>query len=138
MKPLQTGIHGKATVRVTDANVASSVGSGAVDVFSTPSMVLLMEEAAVDALRPYIEEGESTVGSAVNVRHISPTPIGLEVTATATLTEIDGRRLVFQVEAHDGVATIGEGTHERFLVSVDRFITRAREKSTRRNTSSVE
>lgn len=138
MKPLQTGIHGKATVRVTDANVASSVGSGAVDVFSTPSMVLLMEEAAVDALRPYIEEGESTVGSAVNVRHISPTPIGLEVTATATLTEIDGRRLVFQVEAHDGIDKIGEGTHERFLVSVDRFITRAREKSTRRNTSSVE
>jgi fluoroacetyl-CoA thioesterase len=138
MKPLQTGIHGKATVRVTDANVASSVGSGAVDVFSTPSMVLLMEEAAVDALRPYIEEGESTVGSAVNVRHISPTPIGLEVTATATLTEIDGRRLVFQVEAHDGVATIGEGTHERFLISIERFISRAREKSTRRNTSSVE
>ncbi|HHX28680.1 MAG: thioesterase family protein [Bacillota bacterium] len=138
MKPLQTGIHGKATVRVTDANVASSVGSGAVDVFSTPSMVLLMEEAAVDALRPYIEEGESTVGSAVNVRHISPTPIGLEVTATATLTEIDGRRLVFQVEAHDGVATIGEGTHERFLIAIERFISRAREKSTRRNTSSVE
>jgi fluoroacetyl-CoA thioesterase len=138
MKPVEIGIQGKATVQVTRDNLASSTGSGAVDVFSTPSLVLLMEEAAMDALKPYMEPGESSVGTLVNIRHISPTPLGLWVTATATLTKIDGRRLVFQVEAHDGIDKIGEGTHERFLVSVDRFITRAREKSTRRNTSSVE
>ena len=80
----------------------------------------------------------SRVGTLVNIRHISPTPLGLTVTATATLTEIDGRRLVFHVEARDELDKVGEGTHERFLISVDRFISRAREKSTRRNTSSVE
>jgi fluoroacetyl-CoA thioesterase len=138
MKPLEIGIRGEATVKVTHANLASSTGSGAVDVFSTPSLVLLMEEAAMDALKPYMEPGESSVGTLVSVRHIAPTPLGFQVTATAILTAFDGRRLVFQVEAHDGMDKIGEGTHERFLVSVDRFISRAREKSTRRNTSSVE
>ena len=138
MKPVEIGIQGRATVEVTQNNLASSTGSGAVDVFSTPSLVLLMEEAAMDALKPFMEPGESSVGTLVNIRHIAPTPPGFLVTATATLTEIDGRRLVFQVEAHDGVATIGEGTHERFLISIERFISRVREKSTRRNTSSVE
>lgn len=108
------------------------------DVFATPNLILYMEIAAVNALQPFMEEGEATVGTLVNVRHLSPTPVGLDVTATAKLTEIDGRRLVFHVEAHDGVDLIGEGTHERYLVSIDRFISRTREKSTRRNTSSVE
>lgn len=138
MKPIRVGAAGHASACVTSANLASSTGSGAVQVFSTPSLVLLMEEAAMAALEPYMEEGESSVGSLVNVRHLSPTPPGFRVSATATLTEIDGRRLVFQVQAHDGVDKIGDGTHERFLISVDRFISRAREKSTRRNTSSVE
>jgi predicted thioesterase len=138
MKLVEIDIQGRATVKVTQSNLASSTGSGAVDVFSTPSLVLLMEEAAMDALKPYMEPGESSVGTLVNIRHISPTPLGLTVTATATLTEIDGRRLVFHVEARDELDKVGEGTHERFLISVDRFISRAREKSTRRNTSSVE
>lgn len=138
MKLVEIGIQGRATVKVTQSNLASSTGSGAVDVFSTPSLVLLMEEAAMDALKPYMEPGESSVGTLVNIRHISPTTLGLTVTATATLTEIDGRRLVFHVEARDELDKVGEGTHERFLISVDRFISRAREKSTRRNTSSVE
>ncbi len=138
MKLVEIGIQGRATVKVTQSNLASSTGSGAVDVFSTPSLVLLMEEAAMDGLKPYMEPGESSVGTLVNIRHISPTPLGLTVTATATLTEIDGRRLVFHVEARDELDKVGEGTHERFLISVDRFISRAREKSTRRNTSSVE
>lgn len=138
MKPVEVGTRGQATIRVTPAVLASSTGSGAVDVFSTPSLVLLMEEAAMNAIRPYMEDGESSVGSLVNIRHLSPTPVGFTVTATATLTEIDGRRLVFKVEAHDGVDLVGEGTHERYLISVARFISRAREKSTRINTSSVE
>lgn len=106
--------------------------------FSTPNLVLLMEEAAVNALMPYLEPGETTVGSVVNIRHLAPTPPGLTVTATARLTLVDGRRLVFQVEASDGIDRVGEGTHERFLVSKERFISRAAEKSTRRSTSSVE
>ncbi|MGI6632649.1 MAG: thioesterase family protein [Bacillota bacterium] len=138
MKPVKPGVVGQASCRVTEADLASSMKSGAVDVFATPNLILYMEIAAVNALQPFMEEGEATVGTLVNVRHLSPTPVGLDVTATAKLTEIDGRRLVFHVEAHDGVDLIGEGTHERYLVSIDRFISRTREKSTRRNTSSVE
>ncbi len=138
MKEMPIGTEGIAKVLVTNELLASHTGSGAVDVFSTPNLVLLMEEAAMDALRPYMEPGETTVGSLVNIRHLAATPPGFTVTATARLLQIDGRRLCFQVEASDGIDKVGDGTHERFLVSRDRFISRSREKSTRRNTSSVE
>jgi len=100
--------------------------------------VLLMEVAAVDALAPYLEGDETTVGSLVNIRHLAPTPPGLTVTATARLQQIDGRRLVFQVEASDGIDIVGDGTHERVLVSKERFNLRAGEKSTRITTAGVE
>lgn len=132
MKPISPGVTGEARIKVTEDTLASKMGSGAVEVFSTPNLVLLMEEAAVNALKPYLEEGETTVGSLVNIRHLAPTPPGFEVTARAILTEIDGRRLVFQVEANDGMDKVGEGTHERHLVNHAKFISKAREKSTRR------
>ncbi len=138
MKSIDIGITGSAKTEVTDDTLASHTGSGLVDVFSTPNLVLLMEEAAVAALRDYMEPGETSVGSIVNIRHLAPTPKGFTVTATAKLTAIDGRRLVFRVEASDGMDRIGEGTHERFVVQRERFIFRATEKSTRRNTCSVE
>ena len=138
MKPIPIGTQGIAKTLVTEDTLASRTGSGAVEVFSTPNLVLLMEEAAVEALAPFLDPGETSVGSLVNIRHLAPTPPGFTVTATARLLEVDGRRLVFQVEASDGVDRVGEGTHERFVVARDRFISRAYEKSTRRNTSSVE
>jgi len=138
MKDIPIGTEGTATVKVTDETLASHTGSGAVDVFSTPNLVLLMEEAAMAALRPYMEEGETSVGTLVNIRHLAATPPGFTVTAVARLVEVDGRRLVFQVEASDGMDKVGEGTHERFLVFKDRFKLRALEKSTRRTTSGVE
>lgn len=113
----------------TEDTLASKVGSGAVPVFSTPNLVLLMEEAAVDAVKSYLEEGETTVGSLVNIRHIAPTPSGLQITATAVLTQVDGRRLVFRVEANDAVEKVGEGIHERYVVSRERFILKALQKS---------
>lgn len=138
MRTMEPGATGTASIIVTEETLASHAGSGAVEVFSTPNLVLLMEEAAVDALRPYLEPDETTVGSLVNIRHLAATPLGLTVTATARLTQIDGRRLFFQVEASDGIDRVGEGTHERFLVSKQRFLARASEKSTRNRTSSVE
>lgn len=138
MKNMPLGAQGTARVVVTSETLASRTGSGGVDVFSTPNLVLLMEEAAVEAVRDFLDPGETSVGALVNIRHLAPTPAGMTITATARLSHVDGRRLVFQVEAHDGVDRVGEGVHERFIISTDRFISRAREKSTRRNTSSVE
>lgn len=138
MKEMPLGAQGVVQVLVTEEMLATHYKSGEVAVFATPHLVLVMEEAAVAALRPYMEPGETTVGSLVNIRHLAPTPPGFMVTATARLLQIDGRRLVFQVEASDGIDKVGDGTHERFLVSKERFNLRSREKSTRRNTASVE
>lgn len=138
MKDIPLGTQGTARVAVTEETLASHTGSGSVEVFSTPNLVLLMEEAAMDALRPFLEPGETSVGTLVNIRHLAPTPPGMIVTATARLSQVDGRRLVFQVEAGDGIDRVGEGTHERCVVLTERFILRSREKSTRKNTSSVE
>ncbi|MGE5579339.1 MAG: thioesterase family protein [Bacillota bacterium] len=138
MKDIPIGAEGIASVKVTEETLATRAGSGAVDVFSTPNLVLLMEEAAMAALQPYMEEGETSVGTLVNIRHLAATPPGFTVTAVARLVQVDGRRLVFQVEASDGMDKVGDGTHERFLVFQDRFNLRTQEKSTRRTISGVE
>jgi len=120
---------GTARKVVTENMLASRAGSGTVDVFSTPNLVLLMEEAAMNAIGPYLDPGETSVGTAVNIRHLAATPLGLVVTATARLSEVDGRRLVFEVSAADDVEKVGEGIHERVLVSESRFKLRADEKA---------
>lgn len=125
---LQPGLTGSASTVVTADKTALALGSGNVNVFSTPAMIALLEGAAVDALRPYLLDGQTSVGTTVNVKHIAATPIGMTVTATAVLTEIDGRRLVFQVSASDEVEVIGEGSHERFIVDRDRFENRVSNK----------
>lgn len=127
MKEIQIGTCGTATKRVAEGDLASAVGSGALRVFSTPSMVALMEAAAVQALAPFMEDDESSVGIRVDVSHLAATPPGVVVTAKATLTEISGRTLAFHVTAHDGVREIGSGTHERAQISVSRFLRGVRE-----------
>lgn len=129
MKHLPIGTKGSKTIEVTQDTLASATGSGTVDVFSTPNLVLLMEEACVEALKEYLEDGETTVGTMVNIRHLAATPPGLTVTATAVLTEVDGRRLVFEVSAHDGVDIVGQGTHERFVVDRAKFIEKSLRKT---------
>jgi len=118
---LQTGILGKASVSVNDKNTAAAMKSGLLPVFATPMMVALMEDAAMQSVQPYLLEGQSTVGTLVNVKHISATPEGMTVTAQSELIEIDGRRLVFSVSAHDDAGFVGEGTHERFIIDAARF-----------------
>lgn len=129
MKQIPIGTKGSKSVKVTEDTLASATGSGAVDVFSTPNLVLLMEEASVEAVKDYLEDGETTVGTMVNIRHLAVTPPGLTVTATAVLTEVDGRRLVFEVSAHDGVDIVGQGTHERFVVDRAKFIEKSLRKT---------
>ncbi|MGZ3630457.1 MAG: thioesterase family protein [Ktedonobacteraceae bacterium] len=121
---LVPGLTGEATTTVTHENTAASVGAGGVEVFGTPMMVALMENAAWRAVVHNLEEGDVTVGTVVNVRHLAATPLGQQIRATAELIEIDGRRLVFNVEAYDESRKIGEGQHERFIVNLERFIQR--------------
>jgi fluoroacetyl-CoA thioesterase len=125
---LEPGLTGEASVTVTDDLTAAALGSGSVDAFSTPALIALLEAAAIDALKGRLPEGQTTVGVGLNVRHLAATPVGMTVNVTATLKEIDGRRLVFDVEAWDAVERIGAGTHERFIVDRARFEERLRGK----------
>lgn len=113
----------KATVKetVTENNTALSVGSGSLKVYATPAMLALMEKAACEAVASILNEGETTVGTLLNVAHTAATPVGMEVSATAELIERDGRKLVFNVTANDESGEIGKGTHERFIVLSERF-----------------
>ncbi len=121
---LVPGLTGEATTIVVYENTAAAVGAGGVEVFGTPMMIALMENAAWRAVANSLDEGHVTVGIVVNVRHLAATPLGQQVRATAELVEIDGSRLVFNVEAYDEKRKIGEGRHERFVVNLERFVTR--------------
>src|SRR5258708_35482908 len=114
---LTPGMTEESTTTVVHENTAARVGAGGVEVFGTPMMIALMENAAWKAVADSLEEGYVTVGILGNVRHLGATPLGQKVRATAELLEIDGRRLVFKVEAHDEKQKIGEGWHERFRVN---------------------
>ncbi|MBP8613858.1 MAG: thioesterase family protein [Firmicutes bacterium] len=128
MKPIPIGTKGSVTVTVEEGSLASSTGSGGVDVFSTPCLVLLMEEAAVEALQGYLDERETTVGTHICIDHIAATPLGLQITADAEVTQIDGRKLTFAVTAHDDLELIGKGVHERFLVDREKFTSKSLRK----------
>ena len=126
---LKPGVRGTSTVVVAEENTAVRFGAGGVHVFGTPMMIGLMENAAFLAVQLLLADGQSTVGTRVNVSHLAATPIGMRVTATAELLEVDGRRLLFKVEARDEKELIGEGQHERFIITLDRFLSRVEEKA---------
>lgn len=126
---LVPGITGEARTTVTDTNTAAAVGSGGIAVFSTPMMIALMEQAAMLAAQPHLAEGESTVGTLVNIQHTAATPVGMQVRAEARLEAVEGRRLVFSVTAYDEREQIGTGTHERFVIGMDRFMSRVAQKA---------
>jgi predicted thioesterase len=126
---VQPGLVGELTSVVSATQLASALGSGAVEVFATPAMIALMEGAAVRAVQPALPPGATSVGTRVDVRHLAATPAGVEVRARAELVEVDGRRLVFRVECFDPHEKIGEGTHERAIVDPERLVARARAKA---------
>ena len=119
---MEIGIKGHAEDTVSEKNVASRIGSGVVDVYATPCLIGLMEEAAQTSVAPFLGEGMTTVGTKLNVSHDAATPIGMKVWAESELVEEDGRRLVFSVKAYDECGLIGQGEHERFVVKLDRFM----------------
>jgi fluoroacetyl-CoA thioesterase len=129
---LQPGLTGQASAIVTADNTARALGSGNVDVYSTPAMIALLEAAAINALDGHLDDGQTSVGTRLDVNHTSATPIGMAVKASATLKEVDGQRLVFEVSASDEVEVIGEGIHERFIVDRERFEQRVRDKQAKR------
>ena len=121
---ISVGAVGTASTVVTPENTAAAVGSGALPVFATPYMIALMENAACNAIADGLEEGQSSVGTKLDVSHDAATP----VTAKAELVEVDRRRLVFRVTAEDDAGPIGQGTHERFLIMADKFLAKAEAK----------
>lgn len=124
----QPGLAGSASVQVTSTNTAQALGSGLVPVFATPALVALLEQAAVNALAGSLLPGSTSVGTHIDVRHMAATPVGMMVTATATLVEADGRRLCFEVAARDDAEPIAEGIHERVVVDEQRFMDRVEGK----------
>ena len=122
------GLKGRAETVVTDANTAQAACSGALPVFGTPFMCALMEEAAWKSIAPHLEPGQSTVGTKLDISHDSATPVGMKVWAESEITEVDGKRLVLTVAAFDERGPIGRGTHERFIVTDERFLAKTARK----------
>lgn len=118
---IEPGIKGRLEQTVTPEMSAARVGSGLVDVFATPMMVALVERTCNESVLPYLEPGQGTVGTQVNVAHTAATPIGMRVWCESELVEVDRRRLLFRVHAFDECGPIGEGTHERFVIDTARF-----------------
>ncbi len=129
MNDLTIGLHAELTFTVTEFDTATKWGSGLVPVFGTPSLVALMEAAAVKALEGHLPEGQTTVGGHIDVHHLAATPVGMQIRARAELTAMDGRKLTFKVEAWDEVEKIGEALHARFIIDKEKFLARAQAKS---------
>ena len=124
MKDMEIGLKFESQTVVSSANTALTLGSGDMEVFATPAMVALMENAAMLAVKDYLPEGSATVGTQINTSHIKASPLGATITASATLNAVEGRRLEFDVKAWDEKGVIGEGTHTRFIVDRERFLSK--------------
>jgi predicted thioesterase len=128
MDRLHTGLSGSAELKVGEEHTAPRVGSGKVHVLATPVMINLIEAAALAAIEPRLTAGYQSLGTRLDVRHIAATPVGMKVRATAVVTKIESRTVTFRVEAHDEKELIGDGTHERVVVNVEKFDARIRKK----------
>lgn len=121
---MNIGTSYTSTTVVNSTNTAATLGSGDMDVFATPAMVALMENAAMNAVAPHLAEGQTTVGTQITTSHIKASALGATITATAVLTAVDGRSLTFAITARDGENIIGEGVHTRFVVDRERFLSK--------------
>ncbi len=126
---MEIGIKGRVETVVNDTNTAKFVGSGSLDVFATPNMIGLMEQAAQASVAPFLEEGQGTVGTKIEISHDAATPLGMKVWAESELVEIDRRRLVFEVKAYDEAGLIGQGRHERFIIQNEKFLAKVNAKA---------
>lgn len=122
MKQTEKRLEYTKTFTVNENITAKMMGSGDMPVLATPAMVAMMENTAMNAVAELLDDGETTVGSMINTTHVRPSAIGAEITVTATLVAVDGRKLTFDVMAKDGENMIGEGEHVRFVVDKERFL----------------
>ena len=125
---LHPGLSGTVEIVVGEEHTAPRIGSGMVHVLATPVMINLMEAAALDAAEKLIPAGHQSLGIRLDVRHIAATPVGMRVRATAKIVKVEGRQIDFEVEAHDEKDLIGDGTHQRIVVNVERFDKRVQAK----------
>jgi fluoroacetyl-CoA thioesterase len=131
MKQIPIGARGRFELTVRPEHLANQFKDSALPpVLATPVMIMVMENAALNTLKPYLDPGESAVGTRVDVRHLAPTPPGLRVVGEAEVTEVDGRRIEFTVRAADEREAIGAGTHERVVVDLARLAKRLNAKAT--------
>jgi predicted thioesterase len=119
---LTIGIEGKIEQFVTKDDTAAKYGSGLVEVFATPAMIALMEKTCLTSILEYLNEGFNTVGTEVNIKHLKATPVGKKVICHSVLQSIEGKKLIFSVEAFDEEGKIGEGTHTRYIIDVKKFM----------------
>ena len=134
MKP---GLQGSTEIMVGTRDTAPHVGSGKIKVLATPVLVMLLEEAALNAVEGFLPAGHQTVGTRLDVSHTAATPVGMRVYAHAEVSKVEGRKLVFRVWAEDEVERIGEGMHERIIVNVGRFDVRTQDKVARVNSKKI-
>ena len=125
---MEVGAKFKVTIKVEEKDTAKAHGSGTLSVLATPRMIALMEESAYKCIDKYLEDGQSSVGTYLDVKHLAATPVGMEVYAESEVIEVDGRRVVFSVKAYDEKGLIGEGKHERFIVFSDKFVSKTYQK----------
>ena len=122
------GMKGEAATMAEREDTAMEVGSGSLLVYATPCMVALMEGAACEAIQEALSDSQTTVGTELNIQHISATPVGLEVRAEAEVIAVDGKVITFEVKAFDEAGEIGKGTHKRVIVNTQKFLERAYNK----------
>lgn len=125
---IEKGIKGHGEETVTESLTAAHVGSGKSRVFATPMMIALMERTCRESVESYLGAGQETVGTHVDVSHVSATPVGMKVWCDSELVDVDRRRLTFKVTAHDEAGLIGEGVHERFVIDEEKFLLKAESK----------
>ncbi|MGI6150977.1 MAG: thioesterase family protein [Christensenellales bacterium] len=128
MDEIRIGLVGRSILTVTEEDTAQAMGSGELPVFATPALVALMENAAVNALSGHLPNGATTVGAHILVNHLAPTPVGMAVSATATLVEVAGNRFTFEITASDERGEIGRAQHKRVAVQAERFMKKVAEK----------
>ncbi|MDF2890455.1 MAG: thioesterase family protein [Clostridia bacterium] len=126
---LEIGMRAEIELAVEQQHTAMAFGSGGVKVLATPMMIGLMEKAALMAVDEHLGEGFATVGTIVNAKHMAATPVGMKVKAVAVLTKIEGKKLSFDIEAYDETEKIGEGTHERYIIELAKFLKRTENKA---------
>jgi fluoroacetyl-CoA thioesterase len=132
MRQIPLGAKGTFTLRVLPEHLANRFKDAMLpQVLATPVMILIMENAALAAIKPYLDQGESAVGTAIDVQHLAATPVGLDVRAEAEVVKVDGKRLEFKVSASDGIDEIGSGTHQRVVIDLRSFNERLAKKSKR-------